>query len=187
MDTFVYIWILEYLDFCCCCGCWDCSLVNDSSRLDYWTFGAPVNKHHHILKNTCGLSHPFFWGGGGGGGVVCQNDKPWFSTKLRKQLHKAKEDAYRSGDKALYKQSKYTLNRENRVAKKNYSGKVKKLLSSNDLASVWKGLKAIISYKTPSPSTEANQQLAEDLNKFYCQFEKHLWNRYSPSSEWDGF
>ncbi len=99
------------------------------------------------------------------------NDKPWFSTKL-KQLRKAKEDAYRSGDKALYKQAKYTLNRENRGAKKNYSGKLKKQLSSNDLASVWKGLKAIISYRIPSPSTEANQQLAEDLNKFYCQFEK---------------
>ncbi|KAK3537723.1 hypothetical protein QTP70_017886, partial [Hemibagrus guttatus] len=32
----------------------------------------------------------------------------------------------------------------------------------------WKNLKAITSYKTPSPSTEANQQLAEDLNEFYC-------------------
>ncbi len=48
------------------------------------------------------------------------------------------------------------------MAKKNYSGKL----------SVWKGLKAITSYKTPSPSTEANQQLAEDLNEFRCRFEK---------------
>ncbi len=37
------------------------------------------------------------------------------------------------------------------MAKKNYSGKLKKLLSSNDPTSVWKGLKAITSYKTPSP------------------------------------
>ncbi|KAK3506961.1 hypothetical protein QTP70_033178, partial [Hemibagrus guttatus] len=34
--------------------------------------------------------------------------------------------------------------------------------------SVWNGLKAITSYTTPSPGTEANQQLAEDLNEFYC-------------------
>ncbi|KAL0195200.1 hypothetical protein M9458_008772, partial [Cirrhinus mrigala] len=27
-------------------------------------------------------------------------------------------------------------------------------------------------YKSPSPSTEANQQLADDLNEFYCRFEK---------------
>ncbi|MCI4377047.1 hypothetical protein PGIGA_G00199020 [Pangasianodon gigas] len=37
---------------------------------------------------------------------------------------------------------------------------------------LWKGLKAITSYKTPYSSTEANQQLAEDLNEFYCRFEK---------------
>ncbi len=103
--------------------------------------------------------------------LTFNNDKPWFSTKL-KQLHLAKEDAYRSGEKALYKQAKYTLNREIRVAKKNYAGKLKKQLSSNDPTSVWKGLKAITSYKTPPPSTEANQQLTEDLNSFYCRFQK---------------
>ncbi len=34
--------------------------------------------------------------------LTFNNDKPWFSTKF-KQLRLAKEDAYRSGDKALYK------------------------------------------------------------------------------------
>ncbi|KAK3567160.1 hypothetical protein QTP86_011299 [Hemibagrus guttatus] len=57
--------------------------------------------------------------------LTFNNDKPWFSSKL-KQLRQAKEEAYRSGDKALYKQAKYKLNRENRVAKKNYSEKRKK-------------------------------------------------------------
>ncbi|KAL0148892.1 hypothetical protein M9458_055803, partial [Cirrhinus mrigala] len=89
-----------------------------------------------------------------------------------KQLRQAKEDAHRSGDKALYKQAKYTLNREIRVAKLNYSGKLKKQLSRSDSKSVWNGLKAITSYKSPSPSTEANRQLADDLNEFYCRFEK---------------
>ncbi|KAL0150388.1 hypothetical protein M9458_054205 [Cirrhinus mrigala] len=37
---------------------------------------------------------------------------------------------------------------------------------------LWNGLKAITSYKSPSPSTEASQQLADDLNEFYCRFEK---------------
>ncbi|KAL0165807.1 hypothetical protein M9458_037651, partial [Cirrhinus mrigala] len=103
--------------------------------------------------------------------LTFSNDTPWFSAKL-KQLRQAKEDAYRSGNKALYKQAKYTLNREIRVAKLNYSGKLKKQLSRNDSTSVWNGLKAITSCKSPSPSTEANQQLADDLNDFYCRFEK---------------
>lgn len=44
---------------------------------------------------------------------------------------------------------------------------------------MWKGLKDISNYKTPFPSTVENQQLAENLNRFYCRFEKNsphiLW------------
>ncbi len=43
------------------------------------------------------------------------NDKPWCTAKLR-QLRQAKEDAYKKGDKVLYKQAKYTLEKEIRVA-----------------------------------------------------------------------
>ncbi len=58
------------------------------------------------------------------------NDKPWFTGKL-KQLRQAKEDAYRSGDKILYNQVRNRLTKEIRVAKKNYSEKLKKELSAN--------------------------------------------------------
>ncbi len=98
--------------------------------------------------------------------LTYNNDKPWFTAKLR-QLRQAKEDAYRTGDKVLYKQAKYTLEKEIRVAKRNYSGKLRNKLSSSDSASVWKGMKDITSYKTPSPSTLENQQLADNLNEFY--------------------
>ncbi len=103
--------------------------------------------------------------------LTYNNDKPWFTAKLR-QLRQAKEEAYRKGDKVLYKQAKYTLEKEIRVAKRNYSGKLNNKFSSSDSASVWKGMKDITSYKTPSPSTLENQQLANDLNEFYCRFEK---------------
>ncbi len=103
--------------------------------------------------------------------LTYNNDKPWFTAKLR-QLRQAKEDAYRKGDKVLYKQAKYTLEKEIRVAKRNYSGKVKNKFSSRDSASVWKDMKDITSYKTPSPSNLENQQLADDLNEFYCRFEQ---------------
>ncbi len=103
--------------------------------------------------------------------LTYNNDKPWSTAKLR-QLRQAKEDAYRKGDKVLYKQAKYILEKEIRVAKRNYSGKLRNIFSSSDSASVWKGMKDITSYKTPSPSTVENQQLADDLNEFYCRFEK---------------
>ncbi len=72
------------------------------------------------------------------------------------QLHQAKDDAYWKGDKVLYKQAKYTLEKEIRVAKRNYSGKIRIQFTSSDSASVWKGMKDITN-KTPSPSTVENQ------------------------------
>ncbi len=99
------------------------------------------------------------------------NDKPWFIAKLG-QLRQAKEDAYRNGDRVLYKQAKCTLEKETRVAKRNYSEKLRNQFSSSDPASVWKGLKDITNYKTACPSIVENQQLADDLNEFYCRFEE---------------
>ncbi|KAL0149701.1 hypothetical protein M9458_054984, partial [Cirrhinus mrigala] len=102
--------------------------------------------------------------------LTYNNDKPWFTKKL-KQLRQAKEDAYWNGDRVLYNQARNTLNKEIRAAKKNYAKRLEDQFSSNDSVSVWKGLKAITNYKTPCPSTEVNQRLAEELNEFYCRFE----------------
>ncbi|XP_073671518.1 uncharacterized protein [Paramisgurnus dabryanus] len=88
--------------------------------------------------------------------LIFNNDKPWFTVKLR-HLRQAKEDAYRNGDRALYNQARYTLNKENSAAKKTYAKKLENQLTSNDSTSVWRGLRAITNYKTPSPCTEANQ------------------------------
>ncbi len=55
------------------------------------------------------------------------------------------------------------------MAKRNYSGKLRNKLSSGNSASVWKGLKDITNYKTPSLSTLENQQLADNFNDFYCR------------------
>ncbi|KAI2645814.1 Ribonuclease inhibitor [Labeo rohita] len=97
----------------------------------------------------------------------------WMMMRLDQceALAVAKEDAYRKGDRVLYNQARNTLNEEIRVAKRTYAKRLEDHFTSNDPASVWKGLKAITNYKTRSPSTEVNQQLAEDLNEFYCRFE----------------
>ncbi|KAK3520762.1 hypothetical protein QTP70_032338 [Hemibagrus guttatus] len=99
-------------------------------------------------------------------------------TKLR-HLRQAKEDAFRNG--VLYNQARNTLNKEIRVAKRSYAKKLENQFSSNDPVSVWKGLKDITNYKTPSPSTEANHQLVEDLNEFYCRFETASLTPHAPS------
>ncbi len=94
--------------------------------------------------------------------LTYNNDKPWFTAKLR-QLHQAKKDAYRKGGIVVYKEVKYKMEKEIRVAKRNYSGKLRNKFSSIDSSSVTKGLKDITNYKTPSPSTLKNQQLADSF------------------------
>lgn len=42
-------------------------------------------------------------------------------------------------------------------------------------------MKDITSYKSPSPSTVENQQLADDLNEFYCKFESTPFSPPAPS------
>ncbi len=89
--------------------------------------------------------------------LTYSNDKPRFTANLR-QLRQAKEDAYRKGDIVLYKQAKYTLEKEIRVAKRNYSGKLRNLpVILLQWGKVWKTER---NYKTPSPSSLENQQLA---------------------------
>ncbi|XP_051513104.1 1-phosphatidylinositol 4,5-bisphosphate phosphodiesterase gamma-2 isoform X4 [Myxocyprinus asiaticus] len=83
--------------------------------------------------------------------LMFNNDKPWFTGKLRQLCH-AKEDAYRSGDKILYNQAKNTLTKEIKVAKRSYSEKLKSKFSANDTASVWRGLKDITNFKTHPPT-----------------------------------
>ncbi len=68
------------------------------------------------------------------------------------KLHQTKEDAYRSGDKILYNQARNRLTKEIRVAKNNYSEKLKELLSANDPASVWTGLRNITKEQDASPT-----------------------------------
>ncbi len=55
------------------------------------------------------------------------------------------------GDKVFYKQAKYTLEKETRVAKRNYSEKLRIQFTSSNSASVWKDLKEITNYKTAPP------------------------------------
>ncbi|CAG5866917.1 unnamed protein product [Menidia menidia] len=103
--------------------------------------------------------------------VSYNNDKPWFSPKLR-QLRLQKEEAFRSGDRDRFKESKYRFSKAVRDAKRLYSENLKKQFSANDSASVWKGLRQITNYKPKPPHSVNDLRLANELNDFYCRFER---------------
>ncbi|KAG7459167.1 hypothetical protein JOB18_037064, partial [Solea senegalensis] len=103
--------------------------------------------------------------------VSYNNDKPWFTAKLRR-LRLDKEEAFRSGDKDRFKEAKYKFSKAVKEAKRLYSEKLQHQFSANDSASVWKGLRQITNYKPKAPHSFNDQRLANDLNKFYCRFER---------------
>uniref|UniRef100_A0A1A8PUX4 Reverse transcriptase domain-containing protein n=1 Tax=Nothobranchius rachovii TaxID=451742 RepID=A0A1A8PUX4_9TELE len=99
------------------------------------------------------------------------NNKPWFTATLS-QLRRAKEQAYRAGDRPLYKSLRNTLNKEIRAAKIKYAAKLKNQFTANNPTLLWRNLQQITNYRRPSSISDANHGLAEELNGFYCRFEE---------------
>lgn len=107
--------------------------------------------------------------------VSYNNDKPWFTATLR-LLRREKEAAFRSGDRARFRESKYKFSKAVREAKQLNSDKLQQQFLANDPDSVWKGLRQITNCKPKAPhSASANDLLlAKNLNNFYCRFEKKM-------------
>uniref|UniRef100_A0A3B1IGL0 Reverse transcriptase domain-containing protein n=1 Tax=Astyanax mexicanus TaxID=7994 RepID=A0A3B1IGL0_ASTMX len=144
-----------------CFDCTDWSVFEDATGdLDVLT--DTVTSYISFCEGMCVPTKTF---------RIFNNNKPWFTASLN-QLRKAKEKAYSNGDRTLYKTLRNTLTKEIRAAKRNYSEKLKKRFSSNDSAALWRGLQDITSYKKPFPTAEAKKGLADDLNAFYCRFER---------------
>ncbi len=74
------------------------------------------------------------------------NDKPWLLGNSNSFV-RPKRTLTEVGIKYCITRARNRLTKEIRVAKKNYSEKLKKELSANDLASVWTGLRNIAMYK----------------------------------------
>ena len=91
------------------------------------------------------------------------NDTPWFTGSLTAKL-KAKEDAYKSGDRALCKKAKCEVQIE-------YRRKLENQFLANNTRAVWKGMQTITGYHKKCSTTFCNDpQLLDDLNEFYGRF-----------------
>ena len=150
---------VEDLQACLDCTDWDV-FRTATNNLDEYT--EAVTSYISFCEDSCVPSCTR---------VSYNNDKPWFTAKLR-QLRSEKEDAFRSGDRVMFKEAKYKFSKEVRGAKRLYSEKLQNQFSANDSASVWRGFRQITNYKAKTPHSMNNSRLANDLNEFYCRFER---------------
>jgi len=109
---------------------------------------------------------------------VFGNNKPWMTKDIR-DLILAKHSTRKSGDKQKpadkqrLKEAQKQLDRAIAAAKTNYKDKVEQQFARGSKA-CWDGLKAMSEYnkkKATSPNGK-DQQWANELNNFYCRFEK---------------
>ena len=150
---------VEDLQACLDCTDWDVFKTATNS-LDEYT--EAVTSYISFCEDSCLPSRTR---------VSYNNDKPWFTAKLRK-LRLEKEEAFRSGDRDRFIETKYMFSKEVRDAKRLYSEKLQHQFSANDSASVWKGLRQITNFKPRAPHSTNDPRLANDLNEFYCRFER---------------
>ncbi|KAK0134576.1 RNA-directed DNA polymerase from mobile element jockey [Merluccius polli] len=106
--------------------------------------------------------------------VSYNNDKSWFTAKLRR-LRLDKEEAFRSGDEDRFKEAKYKFSKAVKEAKRLYSEKLRSNINSQPTTLRLQ----ITNYKPKAPHSINDQRLANDLNEFYCRFERQ---RDSPAT-----
>lgn len=126
-------------------ACFDCTDWNvfEAATPDLHGLSDTVTSYISFCEDLCVQTNTF---------RTFNNSKPWFTPNLS-QLRQAKEEAYRSGDRALFKQARNTLTREIRKAKRGYRDNLESRLSANpNPSSVWRGLQSIAVYKRPSPT-----------------------------------
>lgn len=102
---------------------------------------------------------------------VYPNQKPWMTKEVHTLL-RARDMAFKSGDRALYNTARADLKRGIRDAKRVYKRRIEEHFSDNNTRRVWQGVQQITNYKgsiTTNSNTSAS--LAEELNCFFPSFE----------------
>ncbi|KAI4897626.1 hypothetical protein NFI96_030156, partial [Prochilodus magdalenae] len=110
--------------------------------------------------------------------VRYSNNKPWFTAEL-KQLRREKEEAFRSGDRTVFKEAKYRLEKGIRAAKSKYSEQLNRHITANDPSSAWKGLQLLTAHKNAPPTLypvglETIQQALQAHGQLLGSHERHL-------------
>ena len=102
---------------------------------------------------------------------VFPNQKPWMSGQVRALL-KARNTAFRSGDKELYSAARANLKRGIREAKAEHKERIESHLSNNNPRQVWQGIQQITNFRGQTISGgDSSIALAEELNSFFARFE----------------
>ncbi|KAI4871789.1 hypothetical protein NFI96_020449, partial [Prochilodus magdalenae] len=99
------------------------------------------------------------------------NQKPWMTAEVRALL-KARDSAFKEGDKAALRKARGKLSRAIREAKRAHGQSIHShFRDSGDTWRMWQGIQAITNYRTAPPACDSDASLPDALNHFYARFE----------------
>ncbi|KAI4878794.1 hypothetical protein NFI96_009235 [Prochilodus magdalenae] len=99
------------------------------------------------------------------------NQKPWMTAEVRALL-KARDSAFKEGDKAALRKARAKLSRGIREAKRAHGQSIHShFRDSGDTRRMWQGIQAITNYRTAPPACDSDASLPDALNHFYARLE----------------
>ncbi|KAI4903633.1 hypothetical protein NFI96_009461, partial [Prochilodus magdalenae] len=104
--------------------------------------------------------------------ITFPNQKPWMNREVRLLL-KARDAAFRSGDREAYSSARANLRKGIAMAKHCYKQRIEEHFSSSDPRRMWQGIQTLTDYK-PRSTVLANNcaSLPDELNHFYARFDR---------------
>ncbi|KAI4896082.1 hypothetical protein NFI96_027212 [Prochilodus magdalenae] len=97
------------------------------------------------------------------------NQKPWMTAEVRALL-KARDSAFKAGDKAALRKARAKLSRGIREAKRAHGQSIHShFRDSGDTRRMWQGIQAITNYRTAPPACDSDASLPDALNHFYAK------------------
>ena len=106
---------------------------------------------------------------------IYPNNKPWISGSLKKAINE-KNRTFKSGDKEGGKKAQKELRDQIRDSYLGYRKKVEKKFEEGNMKDAYKGLKLLTGQNKPKQNSNLNDEEklehANNLNNFYCRFER---------------
>ncbi|KAK0135194.1 RNA-directed DNA polymerase from mobile element jockey [Merluccius polli] len=101
---------------------------------------------------------------------VFPNQKPWMDSTVRSLL-RARDTAFRSGDRLAYSSARRELREGIQLAKHRHKHRIEEHFREDNPRSMWRGIRAITDYKQSERQVSHDPTLPDTLNSFFARFE----------------
>lgn len=102
--------------------------------------------------------------------TVFPNLKPWMDGTVWPLL-KARDVAYRSGDRLAYSRARKELKKGIQLAKLRYKQRIEEHFNNNNPRNMWRGIRTIMDYKHSDRQVSQDPTLPDTLNSFFARFD----------------